>query len=415
MVGAAKVSSVFPRADDVFEASSASGSWVTDSQGRRYLDAAGGAVVTGIGHGRGEVISALSEQLGRLDYVHASAFTSEVTEKYCAQVASLVPMDGARVYPVSGGSEATETVLKMIHTYQTVQGRPERTAVLARQGSYHGNTLGALDLSGRPSLRGPYEGWLGRFRHLPPVYEFRCPAPMHPQGCGKWHADRLADEIESQGDVAAFVAEPISGASLAAAVPPDDYWPAVAEVCRKYDVLLVADEVMTGFGRTGRWFGIEWWGVEPDLIIAGKGASSGYWPLGLAIASGQVFDAIGDRFVHGYTYSHHPGGAAVGQAVIDIIRSEGLVEAATRQGERLRTGLESTLADRVADIRGKGLLIGVELTGDPHQVVTLARQHGLLVYPAAIQAILLGPPLNVTDDEIDQIVERLTAALQPPM
>ncbi len=348
--------------------------------------------MTGIGHGRTEVIAALTAQLQQLDYVHASAFTSEITEEYCRSVAALVPMRDARVYPVSGGSEATETVLKMARAYQSAQSRPERTVVVGREGSYHGNTLGALDLSGRPHLRAPYESWLGRFRHVP------------------LDLGRLEEELEKE-DVAAFVAEPISGASLAAVVPPDDYWPSVAELCRRHDVLLAVDEVMTGFGRTGRWFGIQHWNVEPDLMICGKGASSGYWPLGLAIASGRVFETIGNDFVHGFTYSHHPGGAAVGRAVLDIIEREGLVEAAARQGALLRSRLEDSLGDRVMDIRGKGLLIGIEVDADPRAVVTSARAQGLLVYPAAIPAILLGPPLIINDDEIDLLVERLTVAL----
>ncbi|MGH8957584.1 MAG: aspartate aminotransferase family protein [Acidimicrobiia bacterium] len=405
------MSSVFPRAQEPLVAASASGCWIIDARGRRYLDASGGAVVTGVGHGRKEVIAALTAQLSQLDYVHASAFTSEITEEYCRSIAGLVPMKDARVYPVSGGSEATETVLKMARAYQMAQGRPERTVLVGREGSYHGNTLGALDLSGRPHLRAPYEPWLGRFDHLPPVYEYRCVCPSHPTGCGKWHGDQLEAAINARHDVAAFIAEPISGASLAAAVPPDDYWPAIAEVCRRHDVLLIVDEVMTGFGRTGKWFGIEHWGVEPDLIICGKGASSGYWPLGLAIASGRVFDAIGERFVHGYTYSHHPGGSAVGQVVIDIISREELVGAAARHGERLKGELETALLGRVGDVRGRGLLIGVELFAARDAVVAAARRLGLLVYPAAIVGILLGPPLIIGDSEIEQIVERFDLAL----
>ena len=390
------MSSVFPRAREPLIATSAVGCWITDSLGRRYLDAAGGAAVTGVGHGRREVITALAAQLEQLDYVHASAFTTGISEDYCRAIAEIVPMKNARVYPVSGGSEATETVLKMARAYQIANGRPERSVVVAREGSYHGNTLGALDLSGRQHLRAPYESWLGRFRHVP------------------LDIGRLEAEL-ARGDVAAFVAEPISGASLAAAVPPDDYWPAASELCRRHDVLLVVDEVMTGFGRTGRWFGIEHWNVKPDLMICGKGASSGYWPLGLAVASGDVFDAIGATFVHGYTFSHHPAGAAVGKAVLDIIEREGLVEAAARQGGGLKSRLEDALGDRVIDIRGEGLLIGIELDGDPGAVVAAARGHGLLVYPAAIPAILLAPPLIISDDEIDQIVERLTATLSLPL
>ena len=327
------MSSVFYRAAEPVEAVSAEGCWITDRAGRRYLDAAGGAIVCGIGHGRTEVAQAIATQLMELDYVHASTFTTAVVEEYCARVAALVPMDDARVYPVSGGSEATETVLKMVRAFQLAQGRPDRTVVLARQGSYHGNTLGALDLSGRDRLRAPYTDWLGRFRQVPD------------------DLDRLAEEI-ARPEVAAFVGEPISGASRAAEVPSPEYWPAVAELCAQNDVLFVVDEVMTGFGRTGKWFGIEHWPVRPDLMICGKGASSGYWPLGLAIASQAVFEAIKDTFVHGFTYSHHPAGAAAGLAVLNVLQTERLVEASARQGKLLRDRLRLVFPGRV---QGEGL------------------------------------------------------------
>ena len=382
------MSSVFYRVTEPIEAVAAEGCWITDRAGNRYLDAAGGAIVCGIGHGRTAVAQAIADQLTQLDYVHASTFTTPVTEEYCNRVAALVPMDDARVYPVSGGSEATETVLKMIRAYQVSQGRPDRTVVLARQGSYHGNTLGALDLSGRERLRAPYLDWLGRFRQVPD------------------DLDRLAEEI-ARPEVAAFVGEPISGASRAAEVPPSGFWPAVAELCAQNGVLFVADEVMTGFGRTGRWFGIEHWPVRPDLMICGKGASSGYWPLGLAIASGSVFEAIKDTFVHGFTYSHHPAGAAAGLAVLDVLESEHLVEASARQGKRLRDRLEPAFPGRV---QGEGLLVGVLLDRGRDDVVRAARDLGLLVYPAAIEAVVLGPPLTISDKEIDLIVDLLTVA-----
>ncbi|MGI8515643.1 MAG: aspartate aminotransferase family protein [Acidimicrobiia bacterium] len=374
---------------------SARGCWITDASGRRFLDAAGGAIVTGIGHGRAEIAEVIAEQMRKVEFVHASVFTTDALETYCDSVASLVPMSGAKVYPVAGGSEATETALKMARAYQLARGREQRTRVLAREGSYHGNSLGALDLSGRPALRRPYEPWLGRFAQVPGIDD----------------PDVLEQAITARDDVAAVMLEPISGASRAGAVPHPDYWSEVAEICRRHDVLLVADEVMTGFGRTGKWFGVEHWGVSPDLMTTGKGASSGYWPLGHVIASGSVFDTIRATFVHGFTFSHHPVGAAVGQAVLDIIRRESLVEAARAQGEKLRTALEAITSDRIVEIRGKGLLLGVILIGDRDGVVRAAREEGLLVYPAAIEAVVLGPPLTIDDREIDQIADRLRRAI----
>jgi adenosylmethionine-8-amino-7-oxononanoate aminotransferase len=429
------MTSVFRRGpDDSPVAVKASGVWIEDREGNRYLDAAGGAIVSAVGHGRPEMAAAVARQLERLDYVHAAAFTTDVLEEYANELASLLPVESPMVYPVSGGSEATETALKLARSYQLAMGRPERTAVLARWGSYHGNSLGALDLSGRGPLRRPYEPWLGRFDHLPPVYEYRCPGPDHPRGCGLWHAAQLERRIVEGGDVAAFVAEPIGGATTGASLPPDDYWPAVADVCRSHGVLLIADEVMTGFGRTGRWFASEHYDLRPDVLIAGKGAAAGYWPLGLCVASGPVATAVADGgFVHGFTFSHHPAGAAAGRAILEIIRAEGLVDASATRGEQLLAALRSA-ADTmpmVGDIRGKGLLVGVELVADRasrasfpraermvERVKRSCRGNGLLVYTSTGGAdgvdgdvVLLGPPLTVSPGEVELVVERLAKSL----
>ncbi len=294
----------------------AHGTTIRDANGREYLDAAGGAIVVNVGHGRREIAAAMADQAGRLAYAHGSAFTSEPLEAYAREVARHLPVDDPAIYPVSGGSEAIETALKLARAYHLARGESERWIVYARWGSYHGNTLGALDLSGRKPLRRPYEGWLGRFRHVSAAYPYRAELPG---ANALGDADELAAELDrafeaaGPGQVAAFVAEPIVGATLAAAVPPDGYWPAIADVCRRHGVLLIADEVMTGFGRTGRWFGVDHWGVRPDILVAAKGASSGYWPFGFVAASAEVHDTVtgGSGFVHGFTYSHSPVGAAV--------------------------------------------------------------------------------------------------------
>jgi adenosylmethionine-8-amino-7-oxononanoate aminotransferase len=427
------MTSVFRRSGDVELAISASGCWVIDSKGRRYLDAAGGAIVCSIGHGRRAVIDAIAAQLGAADYVHASTFTTPVLEEYAAKLAARVPLRGARVYPVSGGSEAMETALKLARAYYLARGEEHRTTMIGRWGSYHGNSLGALDVSGRTSLRRPYLPWLGRAAHVPAVYEYRCPAPVHPDGCGAWHAATLEEEIVRRGDVACFVAESVGGATLGAVVPPDDYWPAVADVCKRHGVLLIVDEVMAGFGRTGAWFGIDHWGVGPDVIVAGKGASSGYWPLGLCIISESVYETAGPGFVHGFTYSHHPAGAAAGLAVLRILEEENLVEASAAKGDMLQKALIDALSEHphVGDIRGLGLLVAVELVSQRNtkrpfarsdavteRVLAAARDQGLLVYPASKgvdgvngDAVLLGPPLTISPEEIALTVERLVAAI----
>ena len=349
----------------------AEGSTIWDSTGREYLDAAGGAIVVNVGHGRRSVADAMADQAGRLAYAHGSAFTTEPLEVYAREVGPHLPVDDPAIYPVSGGSEAIETALKLARAAQLARGETDRLIVFARWGSYHGNTLGALDLSWRKPLRRPYEGWLGRFRHLSAAYPYRGGDPGS-QALGD--TAELADELEraissaGPGTVAAFVGEPIVGATLGAVEPPAGYWPAIAEVCRRHGVLLIADEVMTGFGRTGAWFGMDHYGVRPDLLVAAKGATSGYWPFGFVAASGEICDGVAAAggFVHGFTYSHQPGAATVAREVLRILEAESLVEASASKGERLAGLLRERLGDHpaVGDIRGRGLMVGVELVRD---------------------------------------------------
>jgi adenosylmethionine-8-amino-7-oxononanoate aminotransferase len=417
----------------------AHGSTILDSAGRTYLDAAGGAIVVNVGHGRREIAAVMAEQAGRLAYAHGSAFTTEPVEAYAREVATVLPLDDPAIYPVSGGSEAIETALKLARAYHLARGETDRSVVIARWGSYHGNSLGALDLSGRPPLRRPYEAWLGRFDHVSAAYPYRAADPgARALGDGAALAAELDEAIERHGPgtVAAFVAEPIVGATLAGAVPPDDYWPAIAEVCRHHGVLLIADEVMTGFGRTGRWFGLDHWGIRPDLLVAAKGATSGYWPFGFVAASAEVYGTVttpGAGFIHGFTYSHAPIGAAVAREVLRILHDEDLVTASAAKGKRLRALLRDRLGGQAAvgDIRGRGLLVGVELVEDratrrpypraarvTEAVVAAARERGVLVYSGTGNAngtdgdtILLGPPFIVTDDELVTISDVLTEAI----
>jgi adenosylmethionine-8-amino-7-oxononanoate aminotransferase len=432
------MSNVFPRAvtADLPLVARAEGASIWDTDGRRYLDASGGAIVVNVGHGDPEVIEALTDQARRVSYVHGTQFTSEALERYAEEVAPLLPMDAPRIYPVSGGSEATETALKLARSFHLARGEESRHKVIARTGSYHGNTLGALDASGRDPLRRPYGPWLGRTRHVPPVYEYRCPSPGHPDGCGRWHAEQLDRAIRDEGPetVACFIAEPVAGAALGAAVPPDDYWPAVHEVCRVHGIVLIVDEVMTGFGRTGAWFGSDHWSLRPDILVAGKGASSGYWPFGFAACTGEVFETVGPGgFVHGFTYSHSVMGAAVGRAVLHRLAAGALVEASRDKGERLRKELEAALASHphVGDVRGLGLMIGVELVANreskapypradrvAERVVATAKGNGLLLYSSTGCAngtdgdlVMLGPPFVITDEELAEAVDKLRASV----
>jgi len=433
------VGSLFPRVvgRDLPTAVSAEGAWITDADGKRYLDGAGGAIVVNVGHGVASVIEAIREQVGRTQYAHPTAFTTEAVEAYADAVATVLPMDAARVYPVSGGSEAVETALKMARAYHLAKGRPGRSLVIGRRNSYHGNTMGALDASGKAPLRKPYTPWLGRSVHVAPAYEYRCENPQHPQGCGAWYAGELERTIASYGPetVAAFIAEPVAGATLAAAVPADDYWPAIVEVCRRHEVLVIADEVMTGFGRTGAWFGVDHWDVRPDIVAAGKGTTGGYVPFGFAAASGEVFDTIveGGGFVHGFTWSHHALGAAAGLAVFRELKG-GLVDRSRELGERLLRALREALdgAPTVGDVRGLGTMIGIELVKDPEtkepfdrservteRVLEAAREAGLLLYSSTGHVggtngdlLMLGPPFSLPDEDVSTLVERTAAAVR---
>jgi adenosylmethionine-8-amino-7-oxononanoate aminotransferase len=435
------MSNVFRRSADESPpvAVRAEGSTIWDADGRAYLDAAGGAIVVGIGHGRETVARVMAEQAGRVAYAHATAFTSEPLERYAAALSAHLPMADPAIYPVSGGSEAMESALKLARSYHLARGETERWIVIARWGSYHGNSLGALDLSGRKPLRRPYEAWLGRFRHVSAAYPYRA---GEPGANALGDADELATELEraieaaGPGTVAAFVAEPIVGATLAAAVPPEDYWAAIAEVCRRHGVLLIADEVMTAFGRTGRWFGVDHWGVRPDILVGAKGATSGYFPFGFVAAAGGVRDAVLEEppgFVHGFTYSHHAVGAAVAGEVLRILEDEQLVEASAAKGDRLRALLDARLGSHpnVGEIRGRGLMLGLELVADrdtrtpfpraervTERVVRTARESGLLLYWGTGladgtngDAILLGPPFVITEPELERLVDVLAAAI----
>jgi adenosylmethionine-8-amino-7-oxononanoate aminotransferase len=308
--------------------------------------------------------------------------------------------------------------------------------VIGRRGSYHGNTLGALDASGKEPLRKPYTPWLGRFLHAPAAYEYRCENPEHPQACGAWHASELERMISQAvpNSVAAFIAEPVAGATLGAAVPCEDYWPAIVDVCRRHGVLLIADEVMTGMGRTGAWFASDHWDVRPDIITTGKGTTSGYVPFGFAAASGAVFEAVSTTgFVHGFTWSHNGLGAAAASAVLTLLRDDDLVARSAAVGERLLRELTAELAGVpiVGDVRGLGMLLGVELVQDvetkepfgraervTERVIAAAREAGVLLYASTGHVdgrdgdlIVLGPPFTLTDDDASTLVERTAAAI----
>jgi adenosylmethionine-8-amino-7-oxononanoate aminotransferase len=354
------------------------GVYVWDSDGKRYLDFSGSAAVNLIGHGVQEISVAMVEQAKQLEFVHTSQFTTPVAEEYARELIEFAGENfrGGAVYFTCGGSESVETALKLARQYQLEIGQRKRHQILSRVQSYHGSTLGALSVSGNKRRREIYLPMVHEFAHVGIPYCYRCNYDCTDgcRNCGQEYAAELENAIESaNGEAAAFIFEPVSGATLGAVVPPPGYLKQIAEVCRQHSVLLIADEVMTGMGRTGRNFAIEHYDVAPDILIAAKGLSSGYAPLGAVLATRKVVDAIASGiFLHGFTYNAHPVSLAAGRAVLHFLKRHKLVQAADSGRERtVGAALERSLSrlldlKTVGDVRGIGLLRGVEFVSDKH-------------------------------------------------
>ena len=420
------------------------GVYLLDTEGKRYLDFSGSAAVNLIGHGVPEISSAMMEQARQLEFVHTSQFTTPVAEDYARELLDFAGENfrGGAVYFTCGGSESVETALKLARQYQVEIGQTRRYQVLSRSQSYHGSTLGALSVSGNKRRREIYLPMVREFRHVGIPYCYRCDYDCKDgcRNCGQEYAAELERAIESvNGEAAAFIFEPVSGATLGAVVPPPGYLQKVAEVCRRHGVLLIADEVMTGMGRTGRNFAIEHWDIAPDILIAAKGLSSGYAPLGAVIATKKVVDGIASgAFLHGFTYNAHPISLAAGRAVLHRLQQQKLVQAANsgREGTvAARVGRSlSTLLDlkTVGEVRGIGLLRGVEFVSNKEskkpfapdfnfagRVTSAALQRGLLVYPiqgcvdgTSGDHLLIAPPAVITAGQIDWAVEQLRKSIE---
>jgi adenosylmethionine-8-amino-7-oxononanoate aminotransferase len=411
---------------------------IWDTDGREYLDADSGAIsVISIGHGVAEVVEAMADQAARLAYVHDGQFQHEPAEELAAAIARFAPGSLNRTAFVSGGSEAVESAIKLARNYHVLRGRDSKHEVLSRARSYHGATLFALSIGGVPHRKKPYLPYMAGSPQVVAPYCYRCPLGLEYPACDNACATDLERAVLEIGpeNVAAFIAEPIVAAAGPGITPQPGYYERIREVCDRYDVVMICDEVVTGWGRTGRNFGIEHWGVEPDVIVTAKGLSGGYAALGAVIMSDAIADTFigaNSSFVHDFTYGAHPVACAAGLAVLRIIERDHLVENAAVQGEylfeRLRELAESERL--IGDIRGKGLLAAIELvadraTGRPAPVeLELARklhlaaqEHGLMIYPGAGadgvagDQILVSPPLTVTGEEIDEIVDRLALGL----
>jgi len=406
------------------------GVYVFDTTGKRYIDGCSSALVNNIGHGVMEVAASMTAQAAKMAFMHMSQFSNQPIAELAELVAEMAPKEINRVYFVSGGSEATEAAIKMARQYHWEKGNVSKYKVISRWQSFHGNSLGAVSIGGSTARRRKFSPILVEFPHIPPAYCYRCYYDKEYPSCQLTCAAMLEKTILQEGpeNISAFILEPIIGSSAAAVVPPPEYFAQIREICDKYDVLLIADEVMTGFGRTGENFAVDHWQVTPDIICVAKGMSAGYTPLGALLVRDKVYEAFNagtGRFTHGHTYAGNPVSGAIGSEVLKYIEKYDLVAAAKKQGECLLNKLQD-LSDLpiVGDVRGKGLMLGVELVQEKtfkkpfaaevsatDRVKEKAFEKGLIIYPAkgcidgsSGDSLLLAPPLTITNPQIDEIV-----------
>ncbi|NQV95843.1 MAG: aspartate aminotransferase family protein, partial [Sphingomonadales bacterium] len=348
----------------------AEGIYMWDKSGKRYLDGSSGAMVSNIGHSNAAVLDAMRAQMDKSTFGYRLHFQTEAGEALAERTASLAPAGLERVFFVSGGSEAVESAIKLARQYALTQKQSQRFKVISRYPSYHGCTLGALAVTGYAPMTAPFDPMMQRMPKIPAPRAYLDGLNADDQATGLHYADMLEAKILEEGPdtVLAFIVEPVGGASTGALVPPNGYMQRIREICTKYGVLLIHDEVMTGGGRTGKFFGAEHWNVVPDLITISKGFGGGYVPLGAVIAREDIVEAVLDSggFIHGFTYAGNPLACAAGLAVLNEIDRQGMIENAASMGSLLKSRL-SALMNRypfIGDVRGKGLLLAFELVSD---------------------------------------------------
>jgi len=417
-----------------FQVARTEGCYLITPDGRRVLDAAGGAIVVNIGHGREEVADVYARSAREATYV-VPPFVTESRARLTERLLDRwLPAGLTRVAYTCGGSESVDAAVRLARAHHVAAGRPKKYKVIGRELSYHGVTLATLAIGGHGKRRAGFEPLLLDHPKAPACYCFRCPLEKTYPECEVACADAIEEIILREGadTVAAFIAEPIGGSTAGALVPPDEYWPRAVEICRRHGVLVIADEVMTGYGRTGKKFGVDHWGVVPDILVGGKGLTGGYAPMGAVVTSEAVVAPIiaaGEELMF-YTYSAHPASCAVADKVLEIVERERLVDRAAAMGRVLRERLDARLGahPNVGDVRGRGLLHAVELVRDrttrepfpketrfTNKVVAAGLSEDVFFYPGgsdpARDIITLGPPFVITEAEIDHLTEVLASAI----
>jgi adenosylmethionine-8-amino-7-oxononanoate aminotransferase len=417
--------------------SESKGIYIWDHEGREYIDGSSGAMICNIGHGEPRILEAINRQASRTFFAYRTQFDNEPAIRLAQALTASARPEIDRVFYVSGGSEAVESAMKLCRQHLVSTGQGSRHLFISRRPSYHGSTMGALAMTSYAPLEIPFRPMFKAYPKIPAPTCYRCAYELTYPGCGLACAKALDTAIQEQGpdSVAGFVVEPIGGASTGALVPPEGYFELVQEICRRHGVMLILDEVMTGFGRTGKLFASEHWDVRPDLVALSKGMGSGYYPLGAVLTRRDIVDPVlkGGGFAHGFTSAGNPMACAVGLEVLNITLERDLPGNAAARGEELLAGLRDLAKGHpiIGEVRGKGLLTAIELVQDresrqpfdPGQGVNTlltdeAFARGLIIYPRRPinglwgDHVLVAPPLIVTSREIETILERLDLALE---
>ena len=414
------------------------GCYIIDANGKRYLDGSGGAAVSCLGHSDADVVAAIAQQAGELAFAHTGFFTSAPAERLADRLIAHAPEGIEKVYFVSGGSEAVETALKMGRQYFVETGEPERIRFIARRQSYHGNTLGALGTGGNAWRRAPFAPLMAENFHVAPCYAYRDQrADETPEAYGLRAADELETVLRRIGPetVIGFVAEPVVGATMGAVPAVPGYFKRIREICDRYGVLLILDEVMCGMGRTGTLFACEQEGVVPDIITIAKGLGAGYQPIGATLCTASIFEAFAKGsgfFQHGHTYMGHPTACAAADVVVSKLTEGGLCARSAEMGAKLDDALHDAFAQHphIGDIRGRGMFRGLEIVEnretkapfDPTKAIhkkikAAAFEAGLICYPmgGTIDGqlgdhVLLAPPFILEEHQIGELIDKLSTA-----